>query len=283
MEKTLIIIGNGFDLDLGWKTSYSDFYKAKKEKFAEFDRMKYIHDMIQGEHWHNLEGYMRNCIVKMPQERIMEMNNFWLICHSLMFDYLKNTKGIFQTNKNSCAYKFLISITDKSNIISFNYTNPFSLTSIAPKKIEFVHGDLGNTIDGSKLKLGVDSSVFSDNPISKNDSILPIVKTYGNEYIDNVLHSLRVSPRVIFYGHSFGKSDADYFKTYFEHVQSGTISGQKIFLITKDNDSLQQIKDNLKSYEITYNNILYSKCNIIPVFTTNGINDKGFEQILSLI
>ena len=26
-------LGNGFDLDLGWKTSYSDFYKAKQKYF----------------------------------------------------------------------------------------------------------------------------------------------------------------------------------------------------------------------------------------------------------
>lgn len=27
--KTLLVLGNGFDLDLGWKTSFNDFYVAK--------------------------------------------------------------------------------------------------------------------------------------------------------------------------------------------------------------------------------------------------------------
>ncbi len=26
---TIIILGNGFDLDIGWKTAYNDFYRAK--------------------------------------------------------------------------------------------------------------------------------------------------------------------------------------------------------------------------------------------------------------
>ena len=58
MKETLIILGNGFDLDLGWKTSYAEFYQAKKARFAEFNGMRYIQDMVQGEHWHDLEGYI---------------------------------------------------------------------------------------------------------------------------------------------------------------------------------------------------------------------------------
>lgn len=42
MEKTLIILGNGFDLDLGWNTSYSDFYKAYQHKFISLNRMSFI-------------------------------------------------------------------------------------------------------------------------------------------------------------------------------------------------------------------------------------------------
>lgn len=31
--KTLVIIGNGFDLDLGWETSFRDFFQAKHDSF----------------------------------------------------------------------------------------------------------------------------------------------------------------------------------------------------------------------------------------------------------
>ena len=56
MSKTLVILGNGFDLDLGWKTSYSDFYKEKQHKFESLKGMSYVHEMITEGHWYNLEG-----------------------------------------------------------------------------------------------------------------------------------------------------------------------------------------------------------------------------------
>ncbi len=44
--KTLIILGNGFDLDLGWKTSYNDFFQAKQNSFFQFNNPLYIKQMI---------------------------------------------------------------------------------------------------------------------------------------------------------------------------------------------------------------------------------------------
>ena len=35
--KTVIVIGNGFDIDLGWRTSYKDFYDSKKNKWEMFN------------------------------------------------------------------------------------------------------------------------------------------------------------------------------------------------------------------------------------------------------
>ena len=54
--QTLIILGNGFDLDLGWKTSYKDFFRAKQDSFYRYNNLSYIKQMIEGECWYNLEG-----------------------------------------------------------------------------------------------------------------------------------------------------------------------------------------------------------------------------------
>lgn len=60
--QTLIILGNGFDLDLGWKTSYKDFFQAKQDSFYLYNNLSYIKQMIEGECWYNLEGYLRQCV-----------------------------------------------------------------------------------------------------------------------------------------------------------------------------------------------------------------------------
>lgn len=286
MKETLIILGNGFDLDLGWKTSYAEFYQAKKARFAEFNGMRYIQDMVQGEHWHDLEGYIRTCLKEMPQSRAEERQHFWWICRNLMFDYFKSggTK-IYNTNKASCAYKFLTVITKESTIVTFNYTNPFKKNSIPTKATEFIHihGDIENTTQPAELKLGVDEGVISENSIISGEQTLPIVKSHENKYVDRLFQSLKTHKNVALYGHSLGQTDADYFKSYFLHIISGDIFGQNINFVTKDVKGLQQIKNNLKKYGIEYDNVALSKCNVIPVYTEDGINSKEFQELLNLI
>lgn len=286
MGKALIILGNGFDLDLGWKTSYKDFYQAKKKDFAKYDQMKYIQNMVQGEHWHDLEGYIRKSLKEMPQDRTEEMNLFWRLCRDRMFEYFKlNKTDIFNTNKESCAYKFLLEITKKSTIITFNYTNPFNQNGIPIKATEFIHihGDIENTINSTELKLGVDKYVIDENSIANDKLTLPIIKSNGSKYIYKLHQFLKSYKNIIFYGHSLGQTDADYFKSYFQHVVSGDIFEQNIYLVTKDAKGLQQIKNNLKKYDIEYDDVALSKCNIMPVYTKDGVNSSEFQQLLELI
>lgn len=286
MEETLIILGNGFDLDLGWKTSYADFYHAKKNDFAKYNRMKYIQEMVHGEHWHDLEGYIRKSLKEMSQDKIVEMNLFWRFCRDRMFEYFKlNKTDIFNTNKNSCAYKFLLEITKKSTIFTFNYTNPFKKNCIPIKATEFIHihGDMENTVNSTELKLGVDKYVIDENNIVKGEQTLPIIKSHNNKYVSKFTQLLKTYKNIVFYGHSLGQTDADYFKSYFRHVISGDICGQNIYLVTKDTKGLQQIKYNLKKYDIEYDDIALSKCSVTPVYTEDGINSKEFQELLKLI
>lgn len=290
MANTLIIIGNGFDLDLGWKTSYEDFYQAKKDEFAEWNRMQYIKDMVQGEYWFNLEGYIRKSLIEMSQERVKEMIIFWMFCCSRLLEYFNprtddQYNNIFNTNKESCAYKFLKSVTEKSSIVIFNYTDPFAQNNIPVKAKEYIHihGDITKAVRFTDIKLGADKSVIDQNSIAKDNSILSIIKSYENKYIEKFSQLLKSHKNIIFYGHSLAQADADYFKPYFKHVISKDISGQNIYLVTKNTSSLQQIKDNLKQYQIEYDDILFSKCNVIPVYTEEGINSKDFQQLIKIL
>ena len=282
----MIILGNGFDLDLGWKTSYADFYHAKKKDFAKYNRMRYIQDMVHGEHWHDLEGYIRKSLKEMSQDRIVEMNLFWRLCRDRMFEYFKlNKTDIFNTNKDSYAYKFLLEITKNPTIFTFNYTNPFKKNCISIKVTELIHihGDIENTTQPAELKLGVDEGVISENSIISGEQTLPIVKSHENKYVDRLFQSLKTHKNVVFYGHSLGQTDADYFKSYFRHIISGDIFGQNIYLVTKDAKGLQQIKNNLKKYDIEYDDVALSKCNVMPVYTKDGVNSSEFQQLLELI
>lgn len=242
--------------------------------------------MVQGEHWHDLEGYIRTCLKEMPQSRAEEMQHFWWICRNLMYDYFKSDgTETYSTDKASCAYKFLTGITEKSTIVTFNYTNPFKKNGIPLKATVFIHihGDIENTTQPAELKLGVDEGVISENSIICGEQTLPIVKSHENKYVDRLFQSLKTHKNAVFYGHSLGQTDADYFKSYFRHIISGDICGQNIYLVTKDAKGLQQTKNNLKKYGIEYDDVALSKCTVIPVYTEDGINSKEFQELLKLI
>jgi hypothetical protein len=56
---TVIVIGNGFDIDLGWHTSYKDFFKEKEDgwrtlKTTEDDLFNYVFNHA-AENWFDLE------------------------------------------------------------------------------------------------------------------------------------------------------------------------------------------------------------------------------------
>lgn len=285
-NKTLIILGNGFDLDLGWKTSYADFYRAKQKDFEMYDRMGYIKDMIIGEHWYDLEGYIRNCIKNLSKNRAEELNLFWRMCRDRLFEYFTCDKlNIYTTNKESCAFLFLNKITQNSNIISFNYTNPFEKENIknCAKDYLYIHGSLAEADHPYKLIIGVDKFVIDENYIAGEDLILPIIKSYENKNKERILQLLKDSENIIFYGHSLGQTDADYFQIFFEQIIKGNIKDRSIYLITKDEKGLQQMKNNLKKYSIEYDELALSGCDIIPIYTKDGKHSKDFSDILQII
>ena len=94
--QTLIILGNGFDLDLGWKTSYKDFFQAEQDSFYQYNNLSYIKQMIEGECWYNLEGYLRQCVLNVGQTEVKLLNDFWQICSNLMLDYFSKNISKFK-------------------------------------------------------------------------------------------------------------------------------------------------------------------------------------------
>lgn len=282
MNKTLVILGNGFDLDLGWKTSYNDFYLSKKQRFNEFNGMPYIQEMISKGHWNNLEGYLRNCVVNATNNTIESLNYFWIMCRNLIGEYLrKNTSAIYNTNHESCAYKFLKTLSS-SNVISFNYTNPFKMLGIDNIDILHLHGSLDKIIFGAEIRLGIDSTVISENTLAKDELLKYIIKTYENSNIDVFFNELKKSENIIIYGHSFGITDSDYFKSFFKAIIDGKLMDKNIYIVTYNDKSLQDIKDNMLSYGIDYSELAFSKnVEINTIFTSKGKDDEAFLNMLS--
>lgn len=199
--QTLIILGNGFDLDLGWKTSYKDFFRAKQDSFYRYNNLSYIKQMIEGECWYNLEGYLRQCVLSVEQTEVKQLNDFWQICSNFMLDYFSKNISEFKTNHNSCAYRLMTTLND-SVVYTFNYTNPFVKEGIKEPEIHFIHGKLEGSFNGTQMKLGVDMGVVQENGLSKDYYLKPLLKSDANTEKDGLLCQLKESHNIIIYGHS---------------------------------------------------------------------------------
>lgn len=282
--QTLVILGNGFDLDLGWKTSFNDFYQTKKDKFSEYSGSSYIANMVEGEYWYNLEGYLRRCVLTVNRENIEHLNMVWQICSNFLLDYFANHRYIknFVTKQDSCAFKFLREVK-KSVVYTFNYTNPFKKENVQEPEIHFVHGKVEGSFNGTQMKLGVDEAVMDINPLANEDNLQPLIKCHENVEKDNLLCQLKVSDNIVFYGHSLSITDSDYFKRFFLNLINGKVKHKTLFFVVYNTKGLQQLKNNLKEYGVIFDELELSDNIVNIVFTSKGQMDGAFKKLLDVI
>ena len=224
MAKKILILGNGFDIDLGLKTRYSDFANSKNwEKLME-DSLLYDPDLLgelqnakETEAWFDIEKTMNDYVRELKRDYLVsdliekDKSNFIKVSESLS-QYLKKEQKERTLNTNSFAAQVLHLISEVGGFeyYTFNYT---SLSSIAEScgikidssKITHVHGSLEN----DSIILGV-----------LTDPSDPIYEQYSFMYKDNsrfymsnnMYEDFDKADDIIFFGHSINGMDFPYFK-----------------------------------------------------------------------
>lgn len=145
---TLFLLGNGFDLNLGLKTSYEDFYNYYKKQNSKNDKIKQLKkDMFENfENWSDLELALGKYTEKINsleefdeiyddiieklssflaiEDNILEKNMFEIDKDNLYNDLLYPEETLIEVNKNIIkSYKNRWnSHSWNINIITFNYT-----------------------------------------------------------------------------------------------------------------------------------------------------------------
>lgn len=243
----LLILGNGFDLDLGLKTSYRDFFESEKWPFFahDWELGKYLHSQIKSERWYDLERllglYARN--------RRIEKVDFWDkhdydILVEQIRQYLSDL-SYENINENSYAVRILKASQNcllPADIVSFNYTDVqkvaerFDLTC---KEVEHVHGSLR---DGHII-LGV----------GDYEDLLPgidFMYKSNNEYYNppRLAEKLMMEDDVVIFGLSMSQVDYPYFETFFNSIINASQPEQRksITFITYDEASRVDILRNLR-------------------------------------
>ena len=140
MIETIVVLGNGFDLAMGMKSSYRDFYDNKK--FWPFEQKTsstnvrirhgagldtFLHDNMQ-ENWYNLENLLAEyakSIKSVSREQVEHDEKCFEKLKESLYDFINNA----QHNKapslaNNKARRFVEAIFQyrRPKIYTFNYT-----------------------------------------------------------------------------------------------------------------------------------------------------------------
>ena len=253
MKKKVFIIGNGFDLNLGWKTSYIDFLQSSFSPIhpsgsGSCPMEEFLAKKLEVERWYDLECLLREYAAygyESHRKADPKDEKFFNELRSSLSEYIKE-EGKEEINVDTLAVVVLKAILANgyfSSIYTFNYTN---LHEIAQKvgiysRFDFKH--VHGNVDNNSIILGVDS--HSD--LREGYAFL---RKVNSEYYrsNHIRYDLQECDEVVFFGHSLGEMDYPYFRDFF-YTQSHCVNrkeGKRITIFTKDNHSRIQIQEQLR-------------------------------------
>lgn len=303
----VFIIGNGFDLDLGLPTKYSDFAKSEYWPVSESEnnsakevdkndahsiKTPTLEDTIETaknrETWFDLEGEL------LEYSRLREeiKHKFYVLSNRESPNNVKKSVDFLNRLRNSLN-EYILSVQQKheiskdckasdvlkaivengyfESVYSFNYTD---LNAIAhklgfSKEIKYTHLH-GNASDKSII-LGVDET-----KLRKGYEIFH--KSSSRFYRSHDLYNaLSGAKEIVVFGLSFGSIDYSYFDRFFRQISEGeSISDeakQYITIFTKDDDSRLSIVSNMRNMGINIQR-LYAQSHFQIICTTDDGEKK---------
>jgi hypothetical protein len=284
MYRGIVILGNGFDLDLGLKSSYADFAKSEywrelmnnnihsKEKTRLLGFLKSKYDL---EKWIDIEAALLDYAIDKTKNGDYvfakdDKKDYILLCNALK-QYLIEQQNNFVPKVNSVGKMvlyYLSRLTKNSCLYTFNYTQLDVLAQKLNSQMGYdavhIHGSL---IDDGNLILGIDTT----KPIDENYSFL--FKTQNRQYRHtDILKDLQDKDEYIFFGHSLNGMDYSYFNSLFNHLSHNGPSIPRLTIITKNEDDENRFKNFLRKEYVSLQG-LYSSS--IPTFI---LTDEVYQE-----
>lgn len=310
--KALLIIGNGFDLCLGWHTSLFNFFNSRFfPRDAEVSKSKMWQYIVNeanslGRNWGGLEKSMEDYATLPAIDHSFEEDKVFydVLCRKLrlfivdaVYKYTPETHIPYYSipEGSSCSSYFVGECILYDNavdkVVSFNYTGFENIVSavsqyyvenrlIGQERVDSVINGLDCTYlhcDRLNYVVGIaNDAVLQDDRYSflkKSHRLLP----------QEIYSDLLESDIIIFWGFSFSKCDQPYFKDFFKYLASPKSEDYKrrtIFNVSLDDDSqtkcIMQIESMLGG-DITP---LLTKHHFVKVNTNKDNNSEGFSELL---
>ncbi len=294
MSKRLLIIGNGFDIDLGLKTRYSDFAKSKYwEKLVENtygvdqDLLNALKEAKETEAWFDIEKTMNDYVRAIRPEFLetdivdKDKKSFVDVSDALS-KYLKEEQASRSIKKSSYAAQVLQMVTDVGGFeyYTFNYTRLGSIANACGVKVDsshitHVHGSLEN----DSIILGV----LTDPANQIHEQYSFMYKDNSRFYSSNNMYEdFEKAEDIIFFGHSINGMDFPYFKEFFikQSGMTGEYKRKHITIFTYDDASNQQIRNSIRNAQVDLTQLF--RRNDINIIQTKQLYDNDSNELQKL-
>lgn len=268
MDGRLLILGNGFDLNINYRTKYSDFANKVKLNWP-FDAAKeglggYLQHRAKTDNWLDLESALLDYASSVGGAANPDATGVYPT-ESDEFDYdrLVSALQVYiervidedAVDSNSIAAKVLQTFLGRSgySIYSFNYTNlqkvAYALyikdSRYERKNYELDYTPVHGCIETKDIILGVngDAELIEGYEFLRKNERPLYRKT-------NLLQDLFFSKEITFFGLSMGKIDYPYFRDFWEVLCHGSVPKEEkrhITIFTYDTLSMRQILNQLRS------------------------------------
>ena len=273
----ILILGNGFDLDLGLKTKYWDFIQSKyfqDHTIGDQDRIfPFLKGFYEINKWVDLEYVLKEYAINNVSSHLH--NDFTLLCDSLC-DYLLDLDYSL-IKKDSVASNLLETVIDNTlftRIYSYNFTNLQDIAKLlsigidkSSPSIEYVHGN----IKDRSIILGFEDDAEVD------DSKLFMIKSFSPHYCShNIQYDLDKAEEIIFFGHSLGSTDYHYFANFFQkqsRIDLKEENSKKITIFTYDDKSRVELLTQLRAMNEKRTDLLFN-LNKLQILCTGENRDK---------
>lgn len=318
-KNILLIIGNGFDLELGLKTSYKNFIESdiydsyskiiskKLETQKTFDIsydeeiniFKYFKNILSIQNWIDLEmeiGKLASRNMEILNRKTGHYEKYLAISSDFMMssfnalrdclnDYILNL-GVPNNRPNNYALQ-LMSILgtnkyENVQIVTFNYTDLKETTRFDIQvPVYHIYGKVSKG-SNANLILGIQDSVEVDKSFSY------VIKSHSPYYhSSHIIDLLENADEVIFFGHSLGETDYPYFSDFFQ-MQCRKISPEnrkKIRIFTYNEKSRLDILFQLRIMNDKQTRLFFENSDFALYRTEDKMDDiqiqRYFKELIS--
>ena len=263
MTSIAFVVGNGFDLDLGLLTKYSDFANTKNKEWNDFLYMtgtilkemypiEYVEHMQNAriyENWFDIEEeilkFANRCTnLRQGQIGLIKQQHDMLVQCLRQYIYRQtiSTKIKVESLANVLIHK-LSETSHPVGIFTYNYTNCIELCGCEKRDFFNLH-PIHGMLSADDIVLGC--RIYNDS--TKNEQLEFLYKPIIDITKERIEQNLTQATETIIFGHSLNKIDACYFKDFFRDIERGGQNCKHLTIICKDAKSEETIKWNIQDY-----------------------------------